>query len=60
VLSIGAFYRPLVASLGASPGAFYRPLTASPGASIGANSQQLPGDSKSPGLVLYVMGLAVG
>jgi hypothetical protein len=31
-----------------SPGAFYRPLTAS----LGANSQQLPGDFKSPGLVL--------
>jgi hypothetical protein len=29
----------------ASPGAFYRLL--------GANSQQLPGDSKSPGLVIY-------
>jgi hypothetical protein len=49
--SIGAspsvFYRPLTGSLGASPGAFYRPLTAS----LGANSQQLPGDFKSPGLV---------
>ena len=56
--SPGAFYRPLIGSPGASPGAsyrtssaplsaFYRPLTGS----LGANSQQLPGDFKSPGLV---------
>jgi hypothetical protein len=42
-LSTGVIYRPPTASPGASPGAFYRLL--------GANSQQLPGDSKSPGLV---------
>jgi hypothetical protein len=42
---------PLAASLGASPGAFYWPPTAS----LGANSQQLPGDSKSPGLVVVVV-----
>jgi hypothetical protein len=64
-LSIGVIYRPPGASPGliyrsptASPGAsldlIYRPPTASPGAFyrlLGANSQQLPGDSKSPGLV---------
>jgi hypothetical protein len=56
---LSVFYRPLTGSLGASPGVFYRPLTGSPGAiyrpltaSLGANSQQLPGDFKSPGLVL--------
>jgi hypothetical protein len=45
--SPGAIYRPPTASPGASPGAFYRLLTAS----LGANSQLLPCDSKSPGLV---------
>jgi hypothetical protein len=66
-LSIGVIYRPPGASPGASPGLIYklpgaspgliyRPPTASPGAFyrlLGANSQQLPGDSKLPGLVVF-------
>jgi hypothetical protein len=57
-LSTGVIYRPP----GASPGLIYRPPTASPGAFYrlpGANSQQLPGDSKSPGLVRIVRSLAI-
>jgi hypothetical protein len=41
--STGAFYRCILQALNSFPRSFYRLL--------GANSQQLPGDSKSPGLV---------
>jgi transcription elongation factor Elf1 len=66
VLSTGVSYRPLVASIGAfyrcilqAPNSFPRCFLQAANSFprsfyrlLGANSQQLPGDSKSPGLVL--------